>query len=357
MKSTNTAILAAAFLGLASASGETPQETSLRGRELFVCGDHGSLGWCEREGRWWNYYEPCCECEQFYTGTWCDQCIEGKSPSGCDNKCGSTKVVDECGVCGGSAPPAPNQQPILPLSQLKGKEYDCDQVVDSEGNYQGPLILGAKDAEGGNLPPNLQGIFWLTDQGDSSAIVSFGAPGQSMDGGVLNPGYLTDQCETSISVRVGGDRNWAFHSQGSSWELVEGVDLVYQFQFDNIQDPQRCTIIPTGYNLGGFEVPTWALRFDMNLIPDRCHSDAADSVKRQCLEDGYEIKPGSWQGIPAWSRPSYIFGQEAESARYQLVQVVDGEGKATAAMPQWVDYCQSAETGDTPNKIYYRSAI
>jgi len=328
MKSTNTAILAAAFLGLASASGETPQETSLRGRELFVCGDHGSVGWCEREGSWWNYYEPCCECEQFYTGTWCDQCTDA----------------------------VPNQQPVLPLSQLKGKEYDCDQVVDSDGNYQGPLILGAKDAEGGNLPPNLQGIFWLTDQGDSSAIVSFGAPGQSKDGGDLNPGYLTE-CETSISVRVGGDRNWAFHSQGSSWELVEGVDLVYQFQFDNIQDPQRCTIIPTGLNLGGFEVPTGALRFDMNLIPDRCHTDAAESVKRQCLEDGYEIKPGSWAGIPAWSRPSYIFGQEAESARYQLVQVVDGEGKATAAMPQWVDYCQSAETGDTPNKIYYRSAI
>lgn len=329
MKSTNTAILAAAFLGLASASGETTGETALRGRELFVCGEGGNFNpFCEREGRFFNYYVPCCECEPFYTGGRCNQC------------------TDE----------VPNQQPVLDQSELEQQEYACDQVVDSEGNYQGPLILGAKDAEGGNLPTNLQGIFWLTDQGDSSAIVSFGAPGQSMDGGDLNPGYLTE-CETSISVRVGGDRNWAFHSQGSSWELVEGVDLVYQFQFDNIQDPQRCTIIPTGLNLGGFEVPTGALRFDMNLIPDRCHTDAAESVKRQCLEDGYEIKPGSWAGIPAWSRPSYIFGQEAESARYQLVQVVDGEGKATDAMPQWVDYCQSAETGDTPNKIYYRSAI
>jgi len=50
------------------------------------------------DGRGYSSYQTICKTEDPDYG-----CGPGNAaPSGCDNKCGSTKVNDECGVCGGS---------------------------------------------------------------------------------------------------------------------------------------------------------------------------------------------------------------------------------------------------------------
>ena len=94
---------------------------------------------------------------------------------------------------------------------------------------EGPLILGTEP-----LPATMQGIFWLTKQGKSSALCSMGGPprdptlllsaallssshrvvavaGPSNDGAGVSTGVLS---KNPYRVRVVGDRTRADRSEG-----------------------------------------------------------------------------------------------------------------------------------------------
>jgi hypothetical protein len=201
----------------------------------------------------------------------------------------------------------------------------------------GPITVGTAAM---GLPPALQGVFWLTEQGDSSALMSFAT---SNDGAGLSHLDVT-QSDYQFKIRVGGDRVWSFHDKATSWGIVEAADLIYNFQMENadgnpaqsIDEIVAAQIIPSGRNLGHLAVTaTWLLDFRAELKPAGTHERYASST--------------------VWARPSKVLG--IEGGYYDLVQVIDGEGnKLQPAFDDWVQYCGSAETGDTAGAIWYREA-
>ena len=78
------------------------------------------------------------------------------------------------------------------------------------------------------------------------------------------------------------------------------------------------------------------LNFNMNFIPPEDHEDRfPDAV--------------------VWGWLSSIFGQYIESRYYEIVQVLKGDGNTTSAFDEWVKYCKSSETGDSPGTIFYHA--
>ena len=67
-------------------------------------------------------------------------------------------------------------------------------------------------------------------------------------------------------------------------------------------------------------------------------------------------KPERYRGtnVVVWGRVSSSFGQQIDSAYYDLVQVIDGDGAKTAAFDDWVAYCESDVTGGNPGEMHYR---
>lgn len=199
--------------------------------------------------------------------------------------------------------------------------------------------LSVMRVAGSSLPKSLQGVFWLQDQRDSSALCSFA---QSNDGGKLSTGKLTNG-DYQYSIRVGGDRVWSFHDKATSWKLVEFLDLIYNFRFTNdngqvdLKNPTKADIIPESANLNLVLTQQWLLNFDMNLLK----------------EDQKEAK---YKDVVVWGRPSSVFGINVDSSYYELVQVIDGEGEKTDAFDDWVNYCKSDETGNTKGEFHFREA-
>jgi len=193
------------------------------------------------------------------------------------------------------------------------------------------------------LPPSMQGVFWLTEQGDSSALMSFAT---SNDGDGLSTLDLNAADGYHFNIRVGGDRVWSFHDKATSWGLVEVLDLVYKFRMEgadgapaaSAEEIVAAQIIPSGENLGGFDLTaTGVLNFRAELLPSGNSSRYQTSV--------------------VWARPSEIFG--VEGGYYDLVQVIDGEGnRLEPAFSDWLGYCNDEQqTGSTPGRIWYREAM
>lgn len=200
------------------------------------------------------------------------------------------------------------------------KEVSIDNIT-----ADGPLLLG-KDP----LPANLQGLFWLTEQGTSSALVSFGGPNN--DGGGCSTGQLLGN---KYNVRVSGDRVWSFATGPliANLKLVDLLDLVYHFVFDDGANPTKCQIYPESRSVGITLTAEWILDFEAHF-----------------LEGGDEAFPGS----VVWNRPSYILNHEAKAAEYVLVQVMDAEGqKIEPAWSKFVEYQKSTEAGESPGKLWY----
>ena len=82
-----------------------------------------------------------------------------------------------------------------------GEVKSCP-AKDVQGDF--PLRVGRAP-----LPVELRGVFWLSDQGDGSALATFGGP--SNDGGGCSTGELLG-CR--YKIRCGGDRTWAEASIG-----------------------------------------------------------------------------------------------------------------------------------------------
>jgi len=211
---------------------------------------------------------------------------------------------------------------MAPIGNMKSVE-----INDIHGT--GPLILGT----GPGLPTQLQGLFWLTKQGKSSALCSFGGP--SKDGGNCSTGQLTTE---AYKIRVSGDRVWSFaQNDFAAIKAAKKLDLVYHFHFDDVTNPTHCQIYPEARNAGVLLTAEWLLNFEMHL-----------------LEDGDPEYPNS----VVWRRPSAVFGIEIKKKEYLLVQVMDGTG--TRIEPAWskfVEYENSEKmSGTSPGRIWYYEA-
>lgn len=191
------------------------------------------------------------------------------------------------------------------------------------------------------LPTELQGMFWLTEQGDSSALMTFA---QSNDGDGISTGEVgtaTNSAGATIGtyrVRVGGDRSWSFHDRSTNWRLAHWLDLIYNFEFEYASDGSgrivAAQIKPEAGNLFGFTLPPWLLSFRATMAE---HPRYKNSL--------------------VFRRDSYIAGSEIDSAQYDLVQVIDGNGnKLQPAFSDWLSYCESDETGASPGTFYYNTA-
>jgi hypothetical protein len=188
----------------------------------------------------------------------------------------------------------------------------------------------------------LQGLFWLTEQSDSSSLISFA---RSYDGGNMGQGVLSNG-EYAISIRVGGDRGWSFaDAPGGNFETVGLLDLVYHFRLvaGNLSDPRGFEIIPESRNLGvklSGSAAEFLLSFSMNKL-------TAD-----------EAAAAGFAGSVCWDRVSALVGRDIESVRYLAVQIVDGDSNPIEpAYSQWVAYMSSSDAGNSPGKIHYREAL
>jgi len=131
-------------------------------------------------------------------------------------------------------------------------------------------------------------------------------------------------------LSAGGDRVWAFADKGVS-NLVERLDLIYHFIFDDNENPKHCQIYPDARNLGVTLTWTWLLDFKLEIAAG-----------------GDEQFPGSVIG----KRHSYAFGKLINE--YALVQVINGAGeRIEPAWSKFVEYQKSKAAGETPGEIFY----
>jgi hypothetical protein len=221
---------------------------------------------------------------------------------------------------------------------LTPKAVDISSLLDTNGKFRsdvGPRVQN-------HGPAAQQGLFWLTKQGSSSSLASFA---KSYDGGHMGQGELREG-DYAISIRVGGDRGWAFaDAPGGNFETVELLDLVYHFRLESgsLENPTAFRIIPEARNPGltlEGSLGEWLLDFSMQKMTSA------------------EATAAGFAGSIVWDRISAVGGQNIESSRYKLVQVVDGDSNPIEpAYSQWVTHQSSANAGGTPGKIHYREAL
>jgi len=187
----------------------------------------------------------------------------------------------------------------------------------------GPLILGTAP-----LPPQLQGLFWLSDQGPSSALCSFGGPND--DGAGCNPGQLLGK---KFELRVPGDRVWSFATKEVA-QAVEKLNLQYLFEFNDDKNPTHASIHPQVSSSWTVELPEWAWNFTMDLADD---PEFPESV--------------------VWHRHTTVGPFKVKKGTYKLIQVIDGKGKRI--FPAWSKFVEYQKTSaGSPNPegiIWYRA--
>jgi len=245
-------------------------------------------------------------------------------------------------LCSSPSPPpmtcSADSATMCPQSSLAARSVACSSITgDSAHITLGTAAMG--------LPESLQGLFWLTNQGDSSSIMSFGT---SRDGAGLDAFNLNAPDGKHIRVRVGGDKVWSFADRSTSWNLVESADLIYEFSFEDgngnapssVADIQWAQIIPYAYNWGLRVSWTWLLSFRMQLL------SAAQKAG------------GPYPNSVIWGRPSSVVGISLSSSYYELVQIMDGAGNPIEpAFSNWTAYCATTATGGTPGQIHYHEAV
>lgn len=230
------------------------------------------------------------------------------------------------------------EKDACPQGMLTSRSVDVGSLLDSNNKFRSDI--GPRVQHQG--PVALRGLFWLTEQGDSSSLMS---AAKSYDGGNMGQGELR-QGEYAMSIRVGGDRSWSFaDAPGGNFETVELLDLVYHFRLvtGSLENPTGFEIIPEARNLGiilSGVFAEWLLDFRMNKLTAE------------------EAAAAGFGGSIVWDRVSALAGQDIESARYLAVQIVDGDSNPIEpAYSQWVTYMCSSAAGNSPGKIHYREAL
>jgi hypothetical protein len=211
-----------------------------------------------------------------------------------------------------------------------------------------PIRLGLPEH---GLPEEIQGVFWLTDQKNSSSLVSFARGNDGGGIGVLDP-------ESGIGkVRVSGDRVWSFTDNGSNWDAAKRVDLVYAFNFDSATKPREARIIPTARNLGGFANwaagQSWIVDFEMYLL--QCETNPDNKYDNYCHDEKYL---SGFEKSFVWQRKSWILGTTASNFGeafhdYKAVQVIKADGTKLPAFEHWMEYSNNKEFA-TPGVFHYR---
>lgn len=260
-----------------------------------------------RELGWWNnicWGSPSDHCTRssFFSACSCDQGFTGKC---CDVPL----------IC------SPSMNILCPQNMMKLKNAS---VADFGDKDKTPMRIGKAP-----LPPQLRGVYWLSDQGDSSSLVSFA---QSNDGDGLSPGAMP--ADGKYKVRVIGDKVWSFADRSFNWEASQVMDIIYEFDFD--EDITEARVWAGGGNKASiiWTGVTYAVNFGMKLRTEP-HPRYTNSV--------------------VWDRPSSFLGNVLSS--YEVIQVMDEDGnKLEPAFSDWVRYNNQAETGETPGIIYYFEA-
>jgi len=239
--------------------------------------------------------------------------------------CYRTTVFNLTNTCQAPTPITcadPNSMSVCPQDNMELKDALCSDATEAIRIGKAPL------------PKQLRGIYWLSDQKDSSALMSFA---QSNDGGGYSSGQITEKADGtgSYMVRVGGDKVWSFADRAGGFKLANLLDLVYHFEFDNATNPTKAQIFPAADNLMSLKVTaTQLLDF------------------RMTLEHGGEFPNSVW-----WGRDSFAVGQEMKDKAYKLIQIVDENGtKLSPAWDEFLGYCAHPVTGATPDHLHYREA-
>mmetsp|Transcript_108924 Transcript_108924/g.347749 ORF Transcript_108924/g.347749 Transcript_108924/m.347749 type:complete len:381 (-) Transcript_108924:62-1204(-) len=203
---------------------------------------------------------------------------------------------------------------LAPVGALK-----TVQAKDVTGGF--PLRTGTAP-----LPLALRGVFWLSDQKDSSAMMTFGGP--SNDGGACSTGQLMDD---RCKIRCGGDRSWAEDGKAPT-NNHDKLDLIYHFAFDDASNPTKGQIYPEWAALSSIAMSIEHLMdFEMELISD-------------------EAYPGS----VVWRRDTAFAGMNAKSVEYMVVQIIDESGqRIQPAFSKFLGYQESSERSE-PGVLYYR---
>merc|ERR1719264_593205 len=109
----------------------------------------------------------------------------------------------------------------VPVDELALKAADCRTTSGA-----GPITVGTAAM---GLPLQLQGVFWLQDQGPSSSLMSFAT---SRDGGGWSKFNLNDPHGEHIKIKFPNDKVWSFHS-ASPAKTVAFMGSKYYFKFED----------------------------------------------------------------------------------------------------------------------------
>ena len=242
-------------------------------------------------------------------------------------------------------------------------------------------------------PCQLQGVFRLFYPNYCSSIVSFA---ETVEAFPLSTGELRNPFLPlfpdlppaftfdgfTYNVRVSGASNWAFSGDGSCYEFVKAVDLIYGLKplrdptltttFNSWLVPDLSTSVssidnPTGFvivpsiKLGPLRLNIdsectvdtfgWALlRFEMVLIEDCTDIDTA-------VFRGGDALAACNEGAVIWERKTYFFQSIYDPPQfiYYVIQIVDGFGhKNQKAYDDWVTY-EGASGAPQPYVNAFRS--
>lgn len=186
-----------------------------------------------------------------------------------------------------------------------------DDVVQSDVTSSVPIdaITSYMTIGKAPLPPQLRGIFWLTDQGDQSALMSFGGPSGHPE---YNTGSIDE--DGSLIIKLNGFRNWTF-ADADSFKKYRPKDITYHFEFDNAEDPTFAQI--------ELEIAGCGL-----------------TVNKNCLNFNMELSSGDdeYPDSVVWDRNSYLCCWPC-AYKYKVVQVIDEHGKKIqSAWDAFVEY-------------------
>lgn len=217
----------------------------------------------------------------------------------------------------------------------------------SDVGPDGPLVVG-----GAELPPQLQGVFWLTGQAASSILASFGR-NDDADACGFNPGVATPGDGEKNRVIVFGDRNWAFQDPSySTYELVDHSDLVYEFDFD--EDFAHATIQPS-FHSAGPPLSTASLLTALSALLswDADFGDGVDAPQDVVKFEMTLASNPSYPNSVVWTRNTYALGIEIESSRYDLVQILDKDG--TKIEPAYGAMLESCDANGVAGELFYHT--
>lgn len=223
---------------------------------------------------------------------------------------------------------------LIVFGVTKASGSNCDYVSDkvqyydvSKINASGPVFIGKAP-----LPPKIQGVFWLKDDG-GDALVSFGAPPGGDGSGECNTGKLipkaSDQksyCTTVSNVRAGG---WTYQGVATPAGVFGG-------KFPSAAD--------SFYRTCGMK---WEFCFDSETDPTTWDGKAVSTRGLPCvnafaLASTTGVHSGTMYGGQYWKvttkalgivpMPSWLPGN------FDMIQVMDGNGDKI--QPAWDNYAK-----------------